>query len=235
MQTRRGDPSARRLSRSRRRVWSWESRHFQGVTIAFLISSGGTRCLRATEPEFVRTARGSRSRRRCHDWLMSWGLRVGCSSCLRASARKSVAVGSALDVRAARVRVPRRPRVQGINGQSEILVVSARRTAQWQPPAPDDHLHLWALGIRTLIVVPLWPSVTMAAQSRCTHSARRSPTGCHVAPAIDHRRGCVSWLGDDEALGLLASGASRSRIRKSRSSSGGRDMTACSNVQGPHR
>jgi transcriptional regulator with GAF, ATPase, and Fis domain len=49
-------------------------------------------------------------------------------------------------------------RLKGTPGAPEVLVVSepphqGRATAM----APDDHLHLWALGIRTLVVVPLYP------------------------------------------------------------------------------
>jgi transcriptional regulator with GAF, ATPase, and Fis domain len=49
-----------------------------------------------------------------------------------------------------------RPRVQGVTSQSEILLVSGPPHSTTSALASDDHLHLWALGIRTLVVVPLW-------------------------------------------------------------------------------
>jgi transcriptional regulator with GAF, ATPase, and Fis domain len=48
-----------------------------------------------------------------------------------------------------------RPRVQGVTGHAEILLVSGPPHSTSSVLASDDHLHLWALGIRTLIVVPL--------------------------------------------------------------------------------
>jgi transcriptional regulator with GAF, ATPase, and Fis domain len=69
---------------------------------------------------------------------------------------KSVAVGSALTSGRVVAEFLARPRVQGILGQSEILLVAGPPHSTTSPLPPADHLHLWALGIRTLIVVPLW-------------------------------------------------------------------------------
>jgi transcriptional regulator with GAF, ATPase, and Fis domain len=44
-----------------------------------------------------------------------------------------------------------------VTGHSEILLVSGPPHGGNNVLPPDDHLHLWALGIRTLVVVPLWP------------------------------------------------------------------------------
>ena len=50
------------------------------------------------------------------------------------------------------------PRVRGLAAQSELmLVIGAPHDGTSVLPA-DDHLHLWALGIRTLILVPLAPA-----------------------------------------------------------------------------
>src|SRR5262245_978230 len=67
---------------------------------------------------------------------------------------RNVAVGSALTSGRLLSEFLGRPRVQAAATQSAMLVVSG-------PPhstsdlAPDDHLHLWALGVRMLIVLPL--------------------------------------------------------------------------------
>jgi transcriptional regulator with GAF, ATPase, and Fis domain len=67
---------------------------------------------------------------------------------------RNVAVGSALTSGRLLSEFLGRPRVQAATAQSAMLVVSG-------PPhgtsdlAPDDHLHLWALGVRMLIVLPL--------------------------------------------------------------------------------
>jgi transcriptional regulator with GAF, ATPase, and Fis domain len=67
---------------------------------------------------------------------------------------RNVAVGSALTSGRLLSEFLGRPQVQAATAQSAMLVVSS-------PPhstsdlAPDDHLHLWALGVRMLIVLPL--------------------------------------------------------------------------------
>jgi transcriptional regulator with GAF, ATPase, and Fis domain len=67
---------------------------------------------------------------------------------------RNVAVGSALTSGRLLSEFLGRPRVQGATAQSAMLVISG-------PPhstsdlAPDDHLHLWALGVRMLVVLPL--------------------------------------------------------------------------------
>ena len=70
---------------------------------------------------------------------------------------KNVAVGSAMTSGRLVSEFLTRPRVQGATGHSEILVVSGPPHGSSSVLPPDDHLHLWALGIRTLVVVPLWP------------------------------------------------------------------------------
>ena len=67
---------------------------------------------------------------------------------------RNVAVGSAATSGRLLSEFLGRPRVQAATAQAPMLVVSG-------PPhstsdlAPDDHLHLWALGVRMLIVLPL--------------------------------------------------------------------------------
>ena len=70
---------------------------------------------------------------------------------------KNVAVGSAMTSGRLVSEFLTRPRVQGVTGHSEILVVSGPPNGSSGVLPPDDHLHLWALGVRTLVVVPLWP------------------------------------------------------------------------------
>jgi transcriptional regulator with GAF, ATPase, and Fis domain len=70
---------------------------------------------------------------------------------------KNVAVGSAMTSGRLVSEFLTRPRVQGVTGHSEILVVSGPPHGSSSVLPPEDHLHLWALGIRTLVVVPLWP------------------------------------------------------------------------------
>ena len=73
------------------------------------------------------------------------------------SRAKNVAVGSALTSGRLVSEFLTRPRVQGVTGHNEILVVSGPPHGGSSVLPADDHLHLWALGIRTLVVVPLWP------------------------------------------------------------------------------
>jgi transcriptional regulator with GAF, ATPase, and Fis domain len=73
------------------------------------------------------------------------------------SRAKNVAVGSALTSGRLVSEFLTRPRVQGVTGHNEILVVSGPPHGSSSVLPADDHLHLWALGIRTLVVVPLWP------------------------------------------------------------------------------
>jgi len=67
---------------------------------------------------------------------------------------RNVAAGSALTSGRLLTEFLGRPRVQAATAQSAMLVISG-------PPhstsdlAPDDHLHLWALGVRALIVLPV--------------------------------------------------------------------------------
>ena len=67
---------------------------------------------------------------------------------------RNVAAGSALTSGRLLTEFLGRPRVQAATAQSAILIISG-------PPhstsdlAPDDHLHLWALGVRALIVLPV--------------------------------------------------------------------------------
>jgi transcriptional regulator with GAF, ATPase, and Fis domain len=68
---------------------------------------------------------------------------------------RTAAVGNALTSVRVISEFLARPRVQGVAGQSEILLVSGPPHSTSSMLSSDDHLHLWALGIRTLIVVPL--------------------------------------------------------------------------------
>jgi transcriptional regulator with GAF, ATPase, and Fis domain len=69
---------------------------------------------------------------------------------------KGLAVGTGLTSGRVVSEFLSRPRVQGILTQSEILFVAGPPHSTTSVLPTDDHLHLWALGIRTLIVVPLW-------------------------------------------------------------------------------
>jgi transcriptional regulator with GAF, ATPase, and Fis domain len=69
---------------------------------------------------------------------------------------KGLAVGTGLTSGRVVSEFLGRPRVQGIVTQSEILFVAGPPHSTTSVLPTDDHLHLWALGIRTLIVVPLW-------------------------------------------------------------------------------
>jgi transcriptional regulator with GAF, ATPase, and Fis domain len=68
---------------------------------------------------------------------------------------KNVAIGGALTSGRVIEEFLQQPRVQGVAGQSEIFVVAGPPHSSTSVLPPDDHLHLWALGVRTLIVVPL--------------------------------------------------------------------------------
>jgi DNA-binding NtrC family response regulator len=69
---------------------------------------------------------------------------------------RGLAVGSGLTLGRVLTEFLVRPRVQGILAQSEVLFVAGPPHSTTSVLPTDDHLHLWALGIRTLIVVPLW-------------------------------------------------------------------------------
>ena len=67
----------------------------------------------------------------------------------------TVAVGNTLTSGRTISEFLARPRVQGVTAQSEIFLVSGPPHSTSSVLPSDDHLHLWALGIRTLVVVPL--------------------------------------------------------------------------------
>jgi transcriptional regulator with GAF, ATPase, and Fis domain len=69
---------------------------------------------------------------------------------------RDVAVGSAFTSGRVVSEFLARPRVQGVTVQSDIVFVAGPPHSSTSVLPTDDHLHLWALGIRTLIVVPLW-------------------------------------------------------------------------------
>jgi transcriptional regulator with GAF, ATPase, and Fis domain len=69
---------------------------------------------------------------------------------------KDVAVGSALTSGRLVSEFLSRPRVQGVASQADLVLVVGPPHSSTSVLPTDDHLHLWALGIRTLIVVPLW-------------------------------------------------------------------------------
>lgn len=70
---------------------------------------------------------------------------------------KNVAVGSASTSGRLVSEFLARPSVQDVTASSEVLLVSGPPNGASHVLPSDDHLHLWALGIRTLIVVPVWP------------------------------------------------------------------------------
>ena len=67
----------------------------------------------------------------------------------------TVAVGNTLTSGRTISEFLARPRVQSVTAQSEIFLVSGPPHSTSSVLPSDDHLHLWALGIRTLVVVPL--------------------------------------------------------------------------------
>ena len=69
---------------------------------------------------------------------------------------RGVAVGSALSQARVVTEFLNRSRVQGVTGQSDILIVTGPPHGSGSVLAPDDHLHLWAVGIRTFVLLPLW-------------------------------------------------------------------------------
>jgi transcriptional regulator with GAF, ATPase, and Fis domain len=69
---------------------------------------------------------------------------------------KNVQVGSAVTTGRVVTEFLGRPRVQGVIGQTDVLFVAGPPHSSTSVLPPDDHLHLWALGVRTLVVVPLW-------------------------------------------------------------------------------
>jgi transcriptional regulator with GAF, ATPase, and Fis domain len=68
---------------------------------------------------------------------------------------KNIAVGSALTSGRLVAEFLNRSRVQSVVSQFDILVVSGPPHSSTSALAPDDHLHLWALGVRTLVVIPI--------------------------------------------------------------------------------
>jgi len=68
---------------------------------------------------------------------------------------KNIAVGSALTSGRLVAEFLNRPRVQSVVSQFDIMVVSGPPHSSTSALAPDDHLHLWALGVRTLVVIPI--------------------------------------------------------------------------------
>jgi transcriptional regulator with GAF, ATPase, and Fis domain len=69
---------------------------------------------------------------------------------------KGVAFGSALTSGRLVSEFVSRPRVQGITSQADVILVVGPPHSSTSVLPTDDHLHLWALGIRTLVVLPLW-------------------------------------------------------------------------------
>jgi transcriptional regulator with GAF, ATPase, and Fis domain len=69
---------------------------------------------------------------------------------------KGVTVGSALSQGRVVTEFLSRSRVQGLTGQSDLLLVAGPPHGNSSALSPDDHLHLWAGGVRTFIVLPLW-------------------------------------------------------------------------------
>ena len=69
---------------------------------------------------------------------------------------KNIAVGSALTQGRVVTEFLNRSRVQGVTGQSDILLVAGPPHGSGSLLSPDDHLHLCAVGMRTFIVLPLW-------------------------------------------------------------------------------
>jgi transcriptional regulator with GAF, ATPase, and Fis domain len=119
---------------------------------------------------------------------------------------KNVAVGSAMVSGRLVSEFLTRPRVQGVTGHSEILVVSGPPHGSGSVLPPDDHLHLWALGIRTLVVVPLWPRRydrgVIALYSQRPQSQVDVPTLRPLLTVADAIRGLV-----DDGRPALTTGA----------------------------
>jgi len=75
-----------------------------------------------------------------------------------------------------------RSRLQSLS-QSEVLVVADPPHGATSVLPADDHLHLWALGIRTLVVVPLYPQ-DLSRGAIALYSQRAQPQlmGSTLAP-----------------------------------------------------
>lgn len=69
----------------------------------------------------------------------------------------SIAIGSLPASKRALSEFLGRSQLQSVTGQSKILAVADPPHGPTAVLPADDHLHLWALGIRTLVVVPLYP------------------------------------------------------------------------------
>ena len=76
-----------------------------------------------------------------------------------------------------------RSRLQSVNGHSEVLVVADPPHGATTVLPSDDHLHLWALGIRTLVVIPLYPQ-DLSRGAIALYSQRAQPQlmGSTLAP-----------------------------------------------------
>jgi transcriptional regulator with GAF, ATPase, and Fis domain len=123
----------------------------------------------------------------------------------------SIAVGCLPASKRALAEFLGRTRFWSTSSHSEILVVAEPPHVTTSGLPADDHLHLWALGIRTLVVVPLYPQdISRGAIALYSQRAQPQLMGATLAPltsvaeavraALDGRAGRTEDAPPSEAV-----------------------------------